>query len=108
MEEKFLKKLGERIKKIRKEKNISQEYISLQTGISMNTISCIELGKTSAKIDTINKIAKTLGIELNDLFLCEQKISKDKNNSLNITEKLSNLSQKELTKLNKIIDIFLE
>ena len=60
MEKKFLKKLGERIKKIRKEKNISQEYISLQTGISMNTISCIELGKTSAKIDTINKIAKII------------------------------------------------
>ena len=108
MEEKFLKKLGERIKKIRKEKNISQEYISLQTGISMNTISCIELGKTSAKIDTINKIAKILGVKLNDLFLCEQNTSKDENNSLYIIEKLSNLSQKELTKLNKIIDIFLE
>ena len=64
----LLKKLGHRIRELRKLKNISQMELAYSIDMSMNTISYIELGKTAAKIDTLNKIAQRLGVEIDDLF----------------------------------------
>ncbi len=64
----LLKKLGHRIRELRKLKNISQMELAYSIEMSMNTISYIELGKTAAKIDTLNKIAQRLGVEIDDLF----------------------------------------
>ena len=60
--------IGERLRFLRKSKNISIYKISKETGISQNHISGIELGKRQPTIDTLSRLAKPLGITLTELF----------------------------------------
>ncbi len=60
--------IGERLRFLRKSKNISIYKISKETGISQNHISGIELGKRQPTIDTLSRLAKPLGITLAELF----------------------------------------
>ena len=56
-------KLGRRIKKLREEAKLTQEKLAMQVGIDYKYLQKIE-GKTppAIRIDTIEKIAKALGI----------------------------------------------
>ncbi len=55
--------------KIRKEKGWSQEKLAVESGISYNTIIKIERGGIkNPKIETVIKMAKALGISLDDLM----------------------------------------
>ncbi len=60
--------IGERLRFLRKSKNLSIYKISKETGISQNHISGIELGKRQPTIDTLSRLAKPLGITLAELF----------------------------------------
>lgn len=60
--------IGERLRILRKSKNISIYKISKETGISQNHISGIELGKRQPTIDTLSRLTKPLGITLTELF----------------------------------------
>ncbi|QNU67236.1 helix-turn-helix transcriptional regulator [Ruminiclostridium herbifermentans] len=60
-------KIGEQIKKIRKEKQLSQKEVSKRANISQNFLSEIENGK-SCGISTIESICSALGITLSFLF----------------------------------------
>lgn len=54
---------------IRKEKGWSQEKLAVEASISYNTVIKIERGGIkNPKIDTVMKIAKALGISLDDLM----------------------------------------
>lgn len=66
--EDFAIKLGNRIRELRKIKGISQLELAYDMDMSMNTISGIELGKISPKIDTLKKIAEKLNIGIGELF----------------------------------------
>ena len=48
----FATNLGNRIRELRKNKGVSQLELAYDMDMSMNTISGIELGKISPKIDT--------------------------------------------------------
>lgn len=62
---------GKAIKQVRKEKKIKQKELSDITGLSVNAISEIELGKSIPQKETLNKIVKGLDIPKNYLFfLC--------------------------------------
>jgi transcriptional regulator with XRE-family HTH domain len=52
----------ESIKKIRKSKGITLQEMSSRTGISVNHLSLIELGKTNPSIGTLKKITNALGV----------------------------------------------
>ena len=56
----FAIKLGNRIRELRKIKGVSQLELAYDMDMSMNTISGIELGKISPKIETLRKIAEKL------------------------------------------------
>lgn len=51
----FATNLGNRIRELRKNKGVSQLELAYDMDMSMNTISGIELGKISPKIDTLKK-----------------------------------------------------
>lgn len=54
--------------KIRKEKGWSQEKLAQEAGISYNTLIKIERkGIKNPKIETVIKLAKALGVTLDDL-----------------------------------------
>lgn len=53
--------IGERIKKIRQEKGLSQKELGERISVSQQMIGQWENGKANPKIETIEKIAKALG-----------------------------------------------
>ena len=61
--------IGKNIKKLRKQRDLSQDRLSKLADISHNTIIKIESGAIqSPTIDTAQKIAKALGVSLDDLM----------------------------------------
>lgn len=64
----FKKALGENLRKIRTEKGLTQEYISLESGISRSHIAMIEAGKRDVTISTLFKISRALNVTINKIF----------------------------------------
>lgn len=56
--------LGQAIRKARKALNITQEDLSLQTGISRTTIRAIEQGKQTAHLGLVLQLCRDLGLRL--------------------------------------------
>ncbi|MDO8657152.1 MAG: helix-turn-helix transcriptional regulator [Candidatus Levybacteria bacterium] len=61
-------KLGSNLKKIRTKKGISQGDISRALKVSRGFISTIENGKTNPTLATIAKLAKAVGVSVNELL----------------------------------------
>jgi transcriptional regulator with XRE-family HTH domain len=62
------KKIGQKLKKARKNSGITQEQLAEKVGMHYTSISRIETGDANPPVQTINKIAKALKIPLSDLF----------------------------------------
>ena len=60
--------LGERIKELRKSKNITQEQLVEMIGSNTNNLSRIENGKKFLSAEKLVKIANALNVEVKDLF----------------------------------------
>ncbi|MBI5139472.1 helix-turn-helix transcriptional regulator [Candidatus Nomurabacteria bacterium] len=60
--------LGARIKELRKLRGLSQDQLSEKINIDPKHLSRIEVGKSYPSLDTLEKIAKTLSVEIKDLF----------------------------------------
>lgn len=58
-----LKKIGETIKRIRIEKEMSQETLAELSGLGRKHLSAIENGKQNMTLDTLFKLSSGLGIE---------------------------------------------
>ena len=54
------KKLGKRIKELRKNAGLTQEQVAEQIEMEQNTISVIESGRNFPTLMTLEKIAKVL------------------------------------------------
>ena len=65
--------VSEKLKKVRKEKKISQELLEARSGVSQSAISAIELGKHTPSIETLEMLAKGLRIPVSDLISDEIK-----------------------------------
>ena len=61
-------KLGQRIKSLRNEIGISQEKFALSIDMDRTYYASVESGKRNISINNIEKIAKGLGITLEELF----------------------------------------
>jgi transcriptional regulator with XRE-family HTH domain len=70
-DEKFLKKFGINLKKVRKAKGISQEKLANELGFSQPHIVKIELGQVNTSISHVAAIAKALKIHPSELFQFE-------------------------------------
>ena len=60
-------KIGEKIKKYRNIKNITQSELSDKSGISRSHIASIETGKYNPSLETLKKLAHALSISLESL-----------------------------------------
>ena len=65
----YLIKMGNRIKKIRKERGLSVRKLSAMCGIDFSNYSRIENGQKDAHILTLKKIADILESDLKDFLL---------------------------------------
>lgn len=61
-------KIGEKIRKYRKEKGISQEELAEKVGISVTHMSHIETANTKLSLPVFVSIAEALGLKLDDLL----------------------------------------
>jgi transcriptional regulator with XRE-family HTH domain len=59
---------GERLRRIRKERLITQVELSRMTGVAQDSISALETGKREAHPGTIKKLAKAVGVEPTELI----------------------------------------
>lgn len=98
--------LGEKIKNLRNNNNISQEKLSKMLNINRNNLSRIETDKSAPTSDILYNLAKIFNISIDTLL----EINKIEENSLQkkgkiskITKYCNNLSLQELDFLIKII-----
>jgi transcriptional regulator with XRE-family HTH domain len=59
---------GERLRRIRKERLLTQVELSKRTGVAQDSISSLETGKREAHPGTIRKLAEALGVEPTELL----------------------------------------
>lgn len=62
------KKLGNRVKQFREEKDISQELLVKTLGISLNDLKSYEMGQKPFTVNTVFHFADALGVTFDDLF----------------------------------------
>ncbi|WP_083962676.1 helix-turn-helix domain-containing protein [Thermodesulfovibrio thiophilus] len=61
--------IGKNIKRLRKQKGLSQDRLSKLANLSYNTVIKLELGGiTNPSIDTLQKLAKALNVSVDDLL----------------------------------------
>jgi len=60
--------LGKRVKKLREDKELSQEKLALEAGLNRAYIGYIERGERNPSIKTMTKIANVLKIPLSEIF----------------------------------------
>ena len=70
--EDILKRLGVRIREERKKARLTQEKFAERVGLSVDYIGYIERGKQAPYLKTLERIAKTLDVEVYELFLFEK------------------------------------
>ena len=61
-------KLGYRIKKLRKDRTMSQIDLAVKINVDVRTIVAIEAGKRNPTLKTINKLARALEIPVHELL----------------------------------------
>jgi len=64
----ILIKFGQRVREIRKEKNLSQEDLSFKADLHRTYIGMIERAEKNITLINIEKIAKALNVDIKELF----------------------------------------
>ncbi len=60
--------IGDRLRALREERNISMRSLATRSGLSANALSMIERGKASPSVSTLYKLAEALGISITAFF----------------------------------------
>jgi len=63
-----IKKFGANLKTLREKRNLTLSYANYKGGLNPSTISRIEKGEVEPKLTTLLKIAKSLNVDIKDLF----------------------------------------
>ena len=62
------KKLGNRIRELRHEKEISQEKLAMKAKLHRTYLSSVKRGLKNVSVENIEKISIALGVEIRELF----------------------------------------
>lgn len=101
-------KLGEKIKYLRKSKNISQEELATMLKINRNYLSRIETGKSEPSSSILKHIAEIFNIDLNSLLdISVEKMQID-NKIKFIEDNCKYLHDKDLDFIIRIISVMRE
>lgn len=94
------KKLGKRIKELRKNARLTQEQVAEQIEMEQNTISIIESGRNFPTLVTLEKIANVLNVELSDFFVYDY-FEDIENIRENIQSRLSHMNDTKIRQMFK-------
>lgn len=67
-EQKLMQMFGKRVAEVRKSRGVTQQQLAEQIGMSVVAIAYIETGKRWARLGTLNKIAKSLRVDIREFF----------------------------------------
>src|SRR5262245_44376414 len=103
---------GERIRELRKAKNLSQRELAEQVEVNFTYLSKIENGKLDfaqfPSEETIRKLARALGADEDELLLLAQKIPDSIRSTVikrpDVFRKIASLDEKSLDDLDKTVD----
>lgn len=97
------KALGARIKELRHKKGMTQEELADSVNVAPRHVSRIENGINTPSIETLDKIAHVLGVEMKELYNFQHLFDKEyiKNDIENI---ISALKYDELAIVHKILN----
>ena len=62
------KNVGQRVRALREESNLTQEQLALMTGVGRSYLAKVEAGNRNATIDFMENVALGLGVTLGQLF----------------------------------------
>lgn len=68
----FLRKLGNRIRELREQNDLSQAALEIDAKMSKNQIGRIERGEISTSVANLNLIAKALQVDIQSFFDFEE------------------------------------
>jgi len=63
-----IKRLGDRIRKFREERDITQEEAAYRANLDYSYYNQIEQGKRNPSIKALSRIAKAIGVSVKDLL----------------------------------------
>lgn len=105
-----MKQVVENIKKVRKDKGISHEYIAHQLNISQAAYSKLEKNDTKLTVERLYKIAQVLEVSIPDLLNIDARNIFNQSNHASGTfighQKFENLFQENQKKTDKIIALY--
>ena len=61
-------KFGRKLRRIRRDRDMTQEQLAEAIGVTMEFISRMERGHIGASFETIEKLAKALGVPAGEFF----------------------------------------
>ncbi|SMF92973.1 Transcriptional regulator, contains XRE-family HTH domain [Paenibacillus uliginis N3/975] len=64
----IIRRLGKRIRQLRKQQGISQDTLGERSGLHNNYIGQVERGEKNVTIDSLSKIAAGLDVSMEELF----------------------------------------
>jgi transcriptional regulator with XRE-family HTH domain len=67
-EDKNLAAFGKKVAAVRLRRGLTQDQLADKTGLSVDTIGAIEQGRRWARLTTLHKLAKGLGVSTDELF----------------------------------------
>ncbi len=97
----FLINMGVRIAQQRKELKLTQEQLAEKMGVSLQTISCIELGKKAVRPENLANLCSYLNIS-SDYILYGKR---DSQQMTDVITKLSNLKPEEYQAVQTLIEL---
>ena len=102
--------IGENIKRIRKVKNLTQKEVFIAAGMDSAQYSRIENSRTDPSVNTLEKIAKALGVSLSEIFTKEEDIKEIHSYDKTLMEKvrlIDSLKDEEKKTIYNILDAFI-
>lgn len=97
--------LGLKVKEFRKQRKITQEKLAEIIGVDNGYISKLEVGQNFPSINTLERIADALGVELYELFQFTRRKDKDfKDEIITIYDSLNKEKQYTLYRVAKAME----
>jgi transcriptional regulator with XRE-family HTH domain len=77
MPKKLLTSIGQAIRQVREDRQISQEALAATAGLDRSYVSSVENGRRNVSIENLNRIAVALGVSMTEVMqLAEDRLSK--------------------------------
>lgn len=96
----FTIEMGKRIQKQRKALGLTQEQVAEAMNLSVQSLSCIELGKKAIRPENLCNLCKILGVTSDYLLMG----IKSNDQLKGISEKLASMNDDDLSIVERIID----